>query len=97
MGTTEPDVALFTPRQSPIYDYGKHLFREDEIGQLLPETLGEERLTLQEQRLQIGSQELVLVEPADVDAVMDMYINRGEAACLNDTSVACLQPACCQG
>ncbi len=44
---------------------------------MLPEKLGAELLALQEQRLQVGSQELVLIEPADVDAVMDMYINRG--------------------
>ncbi|BDA46391.1 probable electron transfer flavoprotein beta subunit lysine methyltransferase [Coccomyxa sp. Obi] len=52
--------------------------REDFNGRLLPEKLGTELLALQEQRLQVGSQELVLVEPADVDAVMDMYIKRGQ-------------------
>ncbi|KAK9906788.1 hypothetical protein WJX75_008015 [Coccomyxa subellipsoidea] len=62
--------------------YCKKIFdstsREEDTGNLLHESLGTERLALMEQRLPVGSQELVLVEPADVDAVMDMYIHRGQ-------------------
>lgn len=33
-----------------------------------------------EQRYQVAEQELVMVAPMDVDAVMDMYIESGEEA-----------------
>jgi hypothetical protein len=60
--------------------YTQLLFREEDTGNLLHESLGTERLALMEQRLPVGSQDLVLVEPADVDAVMDMYIHRGASS-----------------
>lgn len=37
-------------------------------------------LQLMEQRYQVADQELVMVAPMDVDAVMDMYIESGEEA-----------------
>lgn len=37
-------------------------------------------LQLMEQRYQVAEQELVMVAPMDVDAVMDMYIESGEEA-----------------
>lgn len=50
-------------------------------GRMLQDLLGPDRLSLLQQHLSIEGTELVLVEPANVDEVMDMYIKRG-----NDTS-----------
>ena len=48
------------------------------MGQELPAVLGPDRLRLVEECLALGeSQMMRLVEPADIDAVMDMYIKRG--------------------
>ena len=42
--------------------------------------LGPDRLALMRERLRLGDgAQLTLVQPADVDAVMDMYIRRGGA------------------
>jgi hypothetical protein len=53
--------------------------REEPAGRLLQDFLGQDQLQLMEQRLSLGPRELVLIQPADIDAVMDMYIRRGKS------------------
>ncbi len=47
--------------------------------QAVAAVLGPDRLALMQERLQLGGRQLSLVEPLDVDAVMDMYIRQGKA------------------
>ena len=48
----------------------------EDRGKLLQDTIGP-RLQLMHQVVRVGHLSLTLVVPADVDAVMDMYIERG--------------------
>ena len=50
-----------------------------EPDQAVAAVLGPDRLALVQERLQLEGRQLSLVEPMDVDAVMDMYIKRGES------------------
>ena len=50
---------------------------EDGSSKLLDKYIGQHRLQLREQRISLSQHELCLIEPADVDAVMDMYISAG--------------------
>lgn len=50
---------------------------EDGSSKLLDEYIGQEHLQLKKQRISLGQHDLCLIEPADVDAVIDMYIAKG--------------------
>ncbi len=46
-------------------------------GRLLPARLGPARLQLMVQRFEVAGRQLQVITPADVDAVLDMYIAGG--------------------
>ena len=73
--------------------------RQQSAGKELLAVLGPDRLTLVEERLELGNRELCLIEPLDLDAVMDMYIKRGvhaqQVLCASPVSPAAHPPMHC--
>ena len=57
--------------------YARLRCRQAPQRELLDEWIGQQRLQLRKQHVALGRHELCLIEPADVDAVMDMYIAAG--------------------
>lgn len=51
---------------------------EDTSVKLLNEHIGKQRLQLRQQHIALDGHDLCLIEPADVDAVIDMYIAAGK-------------------
>lgn len=51
--------------------------REDTLAVLLDDSIGRQHLQLRKQHIALGDHELCLIQPADVDAVIDMYLAAG--------------------
>ena len=63
--------------------YARLRCRQAPERELLDEWIGQQRLQLRKQHVIVGRRELCIIEPADVDAVMDMYIAAGTEAGLD--------------
>ena len=69
---------------------------EDSSSKLLDEYIGQERLRLKAQRISLGRHNLCLIEPADVDAVIDMYIAKGVGLILQHAAKQALATPTCK-